>query len=220
MRRNPHPVAISKSASVSHRQTRTTALGNIPYFHKVPFLLLGCSQLPGPRTVPVRSAPGSARMPGKPRCRGMVGAAANRDDSRSDPELDAAVFTMLPAGWADGRSALVRACPSRMTDNTTIAALHQEKMRLLGNGSLTAGEGFGGVRPSSGAATTEKSGAPDSITSPSLSNIAAPGDGRTPKTSPPPSLTHYPSGGGGGGATHRQSSGLFIPLPPCRSTCV
>jgi hypothetical protein len=124
------------------------------------------------------------------------------------------------AGWAGGRSALVRACPSRMTDNTTIAALHQEKMRLLGNGSLTAGEGFGGVRPSSGAATTEKSGAPDSITSPSLSNIAAPGDGRTPKTSPPPSLTHYPSGGGGGGATHRQSSGLFIPLPPCRSTCV
>ena len=124
----------SKSASVSHRQTRTTALGNIPYFHKVPFTLLGCSQLPGPRTVLVRSAPGSARMPGKPRCRGMVGATANRDGSRSDPELDATVFTVLMAGRADDRSALVRACPSRMTDNTTIAALHQEKMRLLGNG--------------------------------------------------------------------------------------
>src|ERR1019366_3837193 len=141
MRRNPHSVAISKSASVSHRQTRTTALGNIPYFHKVPFTLLGCSQLPGPRTIPVRSAPGSARMPGKPRCRGMVGAAANRDGSRSDRELDAAVFTVLLAGRADDLSALVRACPSRMTDNTTIAALHQKKVRLPGHGSLTAGEG-------------------------------------------------------------------------------
>jgi hypothetical protein len=56
---------------------------------------------------------------------------------------------------------------------------------------MTAEEGFGGVRPSSGAASLEHAGAPDSITAPSFSNIAAPEDGRTPKPSPPPSLTHY-----------------------------
>ena len=47
------------------------------------------------------------------------------------------------------------------------------------------------MRPSSGAASTEPADAPDSITPPPLSNIAAPGDGRTPGTSPPPSLSHY-----------------------------
>jgi hypothetical protein len=40
---------------------------------------------------------------------------------------------------------------------------------------MMAEEGFGGVRPSSGAASNEQAGALDSITSPSLSNIAAPG---------------------------------------------
>ena len=55
---------------------------------------------------------------------------------------------------------------------------------------MTAGIGFGGVRPSPGAATTEQAGALDSLTSSLLSNIAAPGVGRTPKTQPPSSLTH------------------------------
>ncbi len=55
------------------------------------------------------------------------------------------------------------------------------------NGQVRAGEGFGGVRPSSGAASNKQAGVPDSVTSPSLSNIAAPEDGRTPLTSPPPS---------------------------------
>src|ERR1035437_1973857 len=45
-------------------------------------------------------------MPGKPPRRGAIGAAANRDGSRSDPELDAAVFTVLTAGRGDGLSAL------------------------------------------------------------------------------------------------------------------
>jgi hypothetical protein len=44
-----------------------------------------------------------------------------------------------------------------------------------------------------GAATSKHADVPDYITSPSLSNIAAPGDGRTPPTSLPPSLTGYPS---------------------------
>src|ERR1035441_6435044 len=51
---------------------------------------------------------------------------------------------------------------------------------------VTAGKGFGGVRPSPGAASTEKAGSPDSITSSALSNDSAPGDGRTPKTEPSP----------------------------------
>src|ERR1035437_4086832 len=45
-------------------------------------------------------------MPGKPPRPGAVGAAANRDGSRSDPELDAAVFTVLMAGRANGLSVL------------------------------------------------------------------------------------------------------------------
>jgi hypothetical protein len=55
------------------------------------------------------------------------------------------------------------------------------------NGQVRAGEDVGGVRPSSGAASNKQDGMPDSATSPSLSNIAAPGDGRTPLTSLPPS---------------------------------
>ena len=45
-------------------------------------------------------------MPGKPLCRGTVEAAANREGSRSVPELDAAVFTVLTAGRSDSLSAL------------------------------------------------------------------------------------------------------------------
>ena len=56
---------------------------------------------------------------------------------------------------------------------------------------MTAGKGFGGVRPSSGAATTGQADVPDFTAAWSLSDIAAPEDGRTPPTSPPPSLTHY-----------------------------
>jgi hypothetical protein len=57
---------------------------------------------------------------------------------------------------------------------------------------VTAGECLGGVRPSPGAAGTESPDAPDFIASPLSSTIAAPGDGRTPPTSLPPSLTDYP----------------------------
>ena len=54
-----------------------------------------------------------------------------------------------------------------------------------------AGGGLGGVRPSPGAASTEAPHAPDFIASPLLSNVTAPGDGRTPVTALPPSVTHY-----------------------------
>ena len=60
-----------------------------------------------------------------------------------------------------------------------------------GNGSVTVGEDPRGVRPSSGAAITDHTDVPDFITSPSLWDIAGPEDGRTPLTSPPPSLTSY-----------------------------
>ena len=51
-----------------------------------------------------------------------------------------------------------------------------------GKGSVTAEKGSGGVRPASGAASTECGDAPDLTISSSLSNIAAPEDGRTPIT--------------------------------------
>jgi len=57
------------------------------------------------------------------------------------------------------------------------------------NGPVTAEEDLGGVRPSSGAASTEWADALDCIPAPLLSNIAPPEDGRTPIASPPPSLT-------------------------------
>jgi hypothetical protein len=59
------------------------------------------------------------------------------------------------------------------------------------NGSVTAGEFLGGVRPSSGAASAESPDAPSFITARLPSNIAAPEDGRTPPSSLSPSLTHY-----------------------------
>src|ERR1035437_5611789 len=68
-----------------------------------------------------------------------------------------------------------------------------QKGDLECNGSVTAGEGRGGVRPSSGAAMLEsgrdimKSGAS------AHSGLAAPEDGRTPIPSSPPPLTHYPA---------------------------
>src|ERR1039457_6495107 len=49
----------------------------------------------GPPTRPVRSAPGQRRTLEKPEGRGVAGAAANRDGSRS-AELDAAVTTEHP----------------------------------------------------------------------------------------------------------------------------
>ena len=57
--------------------------------------------------------------------------------------------------------------------------------------AVTAGEGVGGVRPSSGAASTEHADAPDFITAPSHSNIAAPEDGRTPRLWRPLSLSGH-----------------------------
>jgi hypothetical protein len=51
----------------------------------------GCIKLPGPRTVPARSAQKHASVLGKPERQGSVGAAASRDGSRSDPELDEAL---------------------------------------------------------------------------------------------------------------------------------
>ena len=70
----------------------------------------------------------------------------------------------------------------------------QGKTATMGNGSVTAGECLGGVRPSSGAATTKHADVFDFITSPSLSNVVAPEDGRTLPSSLPPSLTGYKNG--------------------------
>jgi hypothetical protein len=72
-------------------------------------------------------------------------------------------------------------------DSTGLAVI-QTKSHSPSNGSVTVGEDLGGVRPSPGAATTEYADAPDFITSSSLSNIAAPEDGRTPIPSPSPPL--------------------------------
>ena len=70
---------------------------------------------------------------------------------------------------------------------------HSEQRTLCssGNGSVTAGEGPGGVRPSSGAAMSESDGDAMISGASACSAIAAPEDGRTPLTSPPPSLTGY-----------------------------
>jgi hypothetical protein len=68
-------------------------------------------------------------MPGKPLCRGAIGAAANRDGSRSDPELDAAVFTVLTAGRAHGLSALT-GLASRLAQHSTTPSLHQATVSL------------------------------------------------------------------------------------------
>ena len=59
------------------------------------------------------------------------------------------------------------------------------------NGSVAAGEWLGGVRPSSGAAVLESNG--DVMKSGASGNSvhAAPGDGRSPPASPPPSLRDY-----------------------------
>src|ERR1019366_9562480 len=53
-RRNPHSVAVSEPASVSDDEACATALGNIQYLHKLPFILWGCFQFRGPGPVPVR----------------------------------------------------------------------------------------------------------------------------------------------------------------------
>ena len=55
---------------------------------------------------------------------------------------------------------------------------------------MTPGKGCGGVRPSSGAATSAGDGDVMKSGASASSGIAAPGDGRTPPASPPPSLTH------------------------------
>ena len=59
------------------------------------------------------------------------------------------------------------------------------------NGSATAGECLGGVRPSSGAAMLESNGDAMKLGASGNSVHAAPEDGRTPPTSPPPSLRDY-----------------------------
>jgi hypothetical protein len=53
-----------------------------------------------------------------------------------------------------------------------------------------AGEGFGGVRPSSGAATLESEEDAAGSGASGYSVLAAPEDGRTPSTCLPASLTH------------------------------
>jgi hypothetical protein len=89
-------------------------------------MLWGCLKLPGPRAIPAWSAPEPARVPGKLQRRGNVGAAANRDGSRSDPELDAAVFTVLTVGQVDGLSALFR-YPNRLTFSNLTGSQKQAK---------------------------------------------------------------------------------------------
>jgi hypothetical protein len=124
--RYPRPLAVSKPALVSDGQTAFSALGNIQYFHKVLFMFWGCLKLPGPRAIPVRSTEEQAGMPGKPPRMGVFGATANRDGSRSDPELDAAVFTVLTVGQVDGLSALFR-CPNRLTFSNLTGSRKQAK---------------------------------------------------------------------------------------------
>src|ERR1035438_8406581 len=51
----------------------------------------GCIKLPGPRTVPVRSGSDGSRYFWCIEYPGLCLRAANRDGSRSDPELDAAL---------------------------------------------------------------------------------------------------------------------------------
>src|SRR5208337_1175475 len=107
------------------------------------------------------------------------------------------------AGWAWGHPGPVPgsagphqrfAHPPSATGSATPPAGPWAKPRhpsAHSNGSVTAGEDLGGVRPSSGAAMMEseedamKSGAS------AYSVLAAPEDGRTPIASHPPSLTHY-----------------------------
>jgi hypothetical protein len=61
----------------------------------------------------------------------------------------------------------------------------------LCSGLVTAGECLGGVRPSSGAAMLESDGDVMKSGAAGYSMLAAPEDGRTPPTSPPPSLRDY-----------------------------
>jgi hypothetical protein len=67
----------------------------------------------------------------------------------------------------------------------------REKPPPWRDGSVTAGQDAGGVRPSSGAAMLESDGDVMKAGASADSVLAAPEDGRTPLTSPPPSLTHY-----------------------------
>ena len=60
----------------------------------------------------------------------------------------------------------------------------QGNLRYLDNGSVPAGDGLGGVRPSSGAAMWEGGGALMKSDASAHSVLAAPEDGRTPMTSP------------------------------------
>jgi hypothetical protein len=71
------------------------------------------------------------------------------------------------------------------------------------NGSVTAGEDLGGVRPSSGAAMIEREGDTMNSGTSAYSVLAAPEDGRTPIAAHPSSLTHY------GAATRRAHPGFL-----------
>jgi len=80
--------------------------------------------------------------------------------------------------------------PARGFDSTA-GSIIQMKSHFRCKGSVTAGECLGGVRPSSGAAMLESNG--DAIKSGASGHsvLPAPEDGRTPPTSPPPSLRDY-----------------------------
>jgi hypothetical protein len=89
--------------------------------------------------------------------------------------------------------------PPRLLANNKCTPPEQSQRRFikventdaLSNGSVTAGESLGGVRPSSGAATLESLANAVSSGASSYSALAAAEDGRTPSASLPPSLTHY-----------------------------
>ena len=65
------------------------------------------------------------------------------------------------------------------------------EIHASGNRSVTAADGLGGVRPSSGAEVLKKDERVMKSRASACAVLAAPEDGRTPLTAPPPSLTHY-----------------------------
>ena len=73
----------------------------------------------------------------------------------------------------------------------SIDNLQVENEIFCNMGSVAAGEGSGGVRPSSGAALLESDGDVMEYGAFACSALAVPEDGRTPLTSRPPSLTQY-----------------------------
>lgn len=79
---------------------------------------------------------------------------------------------------------------------------------------MKAGEGPSGVRPSSGAAMSESDGDVIRSDASACSVVAAPEDGRTPLTSPPPSLPRCPRPPAASGKCPRRAEFGHFPCNP------